>query len=269
MRKRLFGLTLAMVWSLSGWAHAHEYWLSPVNYAVSAGGRLAADVRVGQNFLGTAFPYIDGDYVRFDVAMGPRLIKVTGRMGDEPALDMPAPAEGLAVVVQEATPSILLYEKLEIFVGFVKHKDLKGTLEAHKARGLPEVNFRESFSRYAKSLIKVGHGQGADRAFGLLTEIVALKNPYTDDISGGLPIRVLYQGKPRADAQVEVFASDASNAVDVRTYRTDSDGRAAIPMKPGTEYLLDAVVMRTMDPKGKKDAPVWESLWASLTFKTP
>jgi len=37
----------------------------------------------------------------------------------------------------------------------------------------------------------------------------------------------------------------------------------------GSEYLLDTVVMRPAPPSGEADAPVWQSLWASLTFMVP
>ena len=114
----------------------------------------------------------------------------------------------------------------------------------------------------------MGDGAGADAEVGLVTEIVAEANPYTDDMSGGFPIRVLYNGAPRADAQVELFARPPSGEVEVSLHRTDADGRVTLPVRPGYSYLADAVVLRPMEPQAEKD-PVWESLWASLTFAVP
>lgn len=113
----------------------------------------------------------------------------------------------------------------------------------------------------------VGDGGGQDHAFGLLTEIVALANPYTDDLSGGMPVQVLYDGAPRPDAQVEVFAKQGE-AVTISTVRTDAEGRALVPVSPGTRYMLDSVVLREV-PAGAFDGAVWESLWANLTFAVP
>ena len=116
--------------------------------------------------------------------------------------------------------------------------------------------------------IAVGDGAGADREAGLETEIVALANPYTDDLSDGLPVRVLYQGAPRADAQVELFAKSPEGEVEITLLRTDAEGVALLPVTPGQVYLADAVVVRPLEPVAEDD-PVWESLWASLTFKVP
>jgi len=249
-------------------ALAHEFWISPQTYTVQPGDQLVADIRVGQTFKGGAYSYIPGNIVRFDLVMGDDVIPVEGRIGDRPALGMTAPAEGLVTVVHQTTDSFLTYKEAEKFVQFVEHKDFDGVLEEHKARGLPEVGFRERYSRFGKSLIAVGDGAGADRAVGMETEIVALANPYTDDLSGGMPVRVLYQGQPRVDVQVEVYARDGALPVEVTTYRTDARGEAVIPVEPGIEYLFDAVVMRPLEPQAEDD-PVWESLWASLTFMVP
>jgi hypothetical protein len=41
-----------------------------------------------------------------------------------------------------------------------------------------------------------------------------------------------------------------------------------VPIKPGFDYLLDAVVLREATPRTNKGA-VWESLWATMTFSVP
>ena len=94
-------------------------------------------------------------------------------------------------------------------MNFIKHKDFEGLPEAHLARGLPEVGFVESYRRFAKSLIAVGSGVGQDRPVGLEIEIVALSNPYADDLSEGMAVQVLLNAAPRAYVQVEVFSRPA------------------------------------------------------------
>jgi len=141
-------------------------------------------------------------------------------------------------------------------------------LEGRGARGVPETGCREVYSGYGKSLIAVGGGSGQDRAVGLKTEIVALANPYTDDLSGGFPVRVLFDGAPRADVQVEVFDRGPDGQVGVALYRTDAAGETVLPVQAGHEYLVDAVLLRAVAPLADDD-PVWESLWASLTFMVP
>ncbi len=249
-------------------ATAHEFWISPEDYTVTTPEQLLADIRVGQNFKGSAYSYIPANVERFDLVMNGKAMMVEARVGDRPALQAEAPAEGLVTVVHQTSDSFLTYTEAEKFVSFVEHKDFDGVLAEHKARGLPETGFRERYSRYAKSLIAVGDGKGADSNVGLLTEIVALGNPYVDDMAGGLPVQVFYENAPRVNTQVEIYDRPPEGEVTVTTVRTDGDGKAMIPVQPGHEYLVDAVVMRALDPVAESD-PVWESLWASLTFMVP
>ncbi len=260
--------TFLLITGWTGAALAHEFWISPSRYVVEPKGQIVANLRVGKNFEGPVNSYIPNDFSRFEILLAGSKRPVQGRLGDIPALTMTAESEGLAVVIHETSPTDLTYPKWEKFEGFATQKDLGWAIKDHKARGLPEKGFKETYQRFAKSLIAIGNGRGRDSAVGMETEIVAEANPYTDDLSLGLPIRLLYKGEPRADAQVEIFSKRAGNEATVAVVRTDAEGRAIIPVKPKTEYLLDAVVMRPLDTDDATKKPAWESLWASLTFKT-
>ena len=262
-------LVAAALLALSGGAgSAHEFWIDPLAYQVPPGGTLTADIRVGDKLQGAAFSYIPPNFRRFDVILGDKVLPVPGRAGDRPALNLPAPDEGLAVVVHVTRDYTLTYREREKFEAFIAHKDLGWVLAEHTGRGLPETGFQEQYSRHAKSLIAVGDGRGADTEVGLLTEIVALANPYTDPLDSGFPVRVLYQGAPRADVQVELFDRAPDGTIDITLHRTDADGTAVLPVAAGHSYLVDSVVMRPLEPT-TDGGPVWESLWASLTFAVP
>ena len=256
------------VWTVP--VQGHEFWIDPVSHSVPEGAPILADTRVGQAFEGSSYSYNPKTFRRFEIAQGSTVAPVEGRLGDRPALSQTAPGSGLAVALHVTTDNELRYSEFAKFETFVGHKDADWVLAQHAARGLPETGFTELYSRYAKALVAVGDGSGADRDFGLLTEITALANPYTDDISAGLPVRVTYDGAPRVDAQVEVFEKSASGVVSIFTVVTDADGRALVPVKRGHRYMLDAVVLRApSDLKAATTGAVWESLWANLTFETP
>lgn len=259
-----FGLALALP------AQAHEWWIEPKAYVVAADATVDAGLFNGQMFKGGQFPFLPQNFVRFDLALGDLVVPVKARLGDLPALSMPPLGNGLHVAIYESAGDVVLYKDFAVFTRFVEHKDFPGALARHRERGLPETGFREFYTRYAKALIAVGSGAGQDRAFGLTTEIVALKNPYVDDIAAGLPVQVFYLGAPRADAQVELFAKDPAGIVTVTLHRTDAEGVAVLAVVPGTSYLADAVVLREpdADTAAAQDA-VWESLWAALTFAVP
>lgn len=247
---------------------AHEFWIEPETFALPDGAPVVAQTIVGTELKGATYSYNPRDFTRFEIVTDAGVQPVEGRLGDKPALNMVPEGTGLATIVHVTRDHSLIYRKWEKFTAFCTHKDFTWALDRHIARGLAQDLVRERYSRHAKSLVALGDGAGADREMGLLTEIVAEANPYTDDLSGGFPVRVLYQGAPRADVQVELFERNAAGDVTIRLYRTDDQGRVSVDVTPGHFYLVDSVVMRELEVTEDKD-PAWESLWASLTFETP
>ncbi|SHG26133.1 DUF4198 domain-containing protein [Cognatishimia maritima] len=244
---------------------AHEFWIEPRSFQAEKGEILQAHLVNGQNFNGGALSWFEYRIERTEFSLGDDVFQITGRDGDQPALRMTPEGEGLLKVIHQTKPSKLTYQDPEKFQAFVSHKDLDTT-------ALPDPTYPliEGYTRYAKSLLAVGTGDGADSNSGLLTEFVALKNPYRDDISGGLPLRLMYKGQPRANAQVEVFERAPDDTVDIKLYRTDQNGEVTLPVKPGYDYLIDAVVLRRPTSAiATEQGWHWESLWASLTFGVP
>jgi hypothetical protein len=119
-------------------------------------------------------------------------------------------------------------------------------------------------------LIAVGNGSGNDITVGLQIEIIAQTNPYTDDMAGGLQVLVLFEGKPRSNAQVELFARSTGTDEDaqVTLHFTNEMGIATLPVQYGHEYMADHVALIPVEPDQDTD-PVWHSLWANLTFSVP
>ncbi|MEM9320222.1 MAG: DUF4198 domain-containing protein [Pseudomonadota bacterium] len=265
--RAFLGLTLA-AFALAGKATAHEFWIDALNYQVAAGEVIAGDLRVGTEFSGAPYSFIPRNFTRFEVWIdgAPRLVE--RRLGDLPALVMEDLPDGLAIVAHETTDTTLTYTEWERFVAFSEHKDFGDIAALQDGRDLPRQDFVERYSRHAKSLIAVGGGAGSDAELGLATEIVALANPYTDDLAGGFPVQVFYQGEIRADVQVELFDRAPDGSVTITLHRTDDDGVAVLPVTAGHEYLADHVVLQAIEPEEEGD-PVWHTYWASLTFAVP
>lgn len=247
-------------------AIAHEFWIEPETYQVPAGAPLTAHFRNGQNFSGASLAYFDNHNARLDLVSNGASVPFQGRMGDVPAVQTVAPGNGLLVIVHQTAPSTLTYATWDKFRTFAEHKDFPDIRQRHLARGFPESGFSERYHRFAKALIAVGDGAGSDARTGLETEFVALLNPYTDDMTAGLPVLLLYRDSPRTDAQVEVFARAPDGKVSIDRLRTDADGLVTIPVQPGHAYLLDAVILRPLEDGS---AEVWETLWAAMTFAVP
>ena len=215
-------------------------------------------------------PYLPQRFVMFQQFAGGQDAPVGGRLGDSPGLQTPPLGPGLQVISYVSSVQRVDYETFDKFLSFAEHKDFADMAARHMARQLPLTDFAESYIRHAKTLIAVGDGAGADLRTGMETEIVALANPYTDDTSAGLPVQVWYQGAERAGAQVELFEKADDGTVQITLHRTNDRGIATLPVKPGHSYLVDAVVLREPAPEVAADlSVVWETLWASLTFRIP
>ncbi|MFL4471057.1 DUF4198 domain-containing protein [Tateyamaria armeniaca] len=247
-------------------ATAHEFWIEADPYQVAPGAQIVGNLKNGQNFEGTTLSYFTRSFTRFDVVQGDTLRPVQGRMGDRPALNVPAPLDGLVSVVHETTPSFVTYREWEKFQKFADHKDFPDMAARHAANGFPAPPFKERYTRHAKALIGVGSGAGLDRALGLKTEFVAITNPYAAGFDGQMHVQLLYKGQPRTNAQVEVFDRPPSGEVVVTLHRTDKSGFATIPVRPAHTYLFDAVAL---EPILNDDAAVWDTFWAALTFAVP
>jgi Domain of unknown function (DUF4198) len=264
---RMFILALVLAASP---VQAHELWLEPVDYTVAAEGVIEAHIVNGQEFGGSTFAYIPKTFARFTMRLGDAEVPVPGRIGDVPALRMQPLGEGLHVAAFQSAGDVVGYKTYKDFARFAAHKDFPDARAEHLARALPETDFKEYYRRFAKTLVAVGQGAGSDRFLGMETEIVALANPYTDDVTAGMPVQVYYRTKPRADVQVELFQKAADGAVTITLHRTDAEGIATLPVLPGHSYLVDAVVLRSPSiAVADGTGAAWETLWADLTFAVP
>lgn len=251
-------------------ATAHEYWIEPQDYLINSSEEIVADFRNGQFFEGNSIPYIPDNFERYDFIVansnigGNTSIKLKGELGQRPAVRVPNGQEGLGIIIAETNSSTISYTEWEKFQKFIDHKDFKISKNEHLAMGFPETGFKETYRRFAKSLVGIGHAKGRDRKIGMEVELVALLNPYTDDTSDGMPVMAYYDGAPLVDVQIELFDKDEQGKVNITLHRTDDAGQAILPITSGHSYLVDTVVLRKA-PQRQKDV-VWETLWASLTY---
>lgn len=266
---RVFGgVVLGVVTTVSP-ASAHEFWLDALDYTLETEQKLMVDIRVGQDFKGNKYSFNPNQFYDFSITDKGGKSPVEGRIGDRPAVSVIPPNDGLLVLNHFSTSQLLTYEDDGKFESFIRNKGLDWVLEEHAKRGLPIYDFGEGYTRFAKSLIAVGDGEGADTHTGMPFELVALQNPYTDDISNGLPVRLLWGTDAIANIQIDIFQRSANKTNIVRTHTvTDETGTAIIPIVSGDIYLINAVHMIIpSDEDIERTGAVWHSLWASMTFQ--
>ncbi len=255
---------------LSSPSVAHELWIEPTQFQVEADTIATADVVNGQDFIGVKLAYIPRQFNRFVAVNGGKFSNIEGRIGNRPAMSLEPLGEGLHVIAYLSTISVINYEEWQKFQDFVDHKDLGNARANQEARGFELEDFDEAYTRYSKSLLGVGNSEGSDRRLGLLTEFVALDNPYTSAGITEMRLQLFYGQDQRANEQVEIFEKAADGTVAVTLYRTDEEGIAVIPVKAGHSYMADAVVLREPSAElAEETGAIWETLWANITWAVP
>lgn len=270
---RLVGAAAFALIAGSATGTAHEFWISPETYRWAPGTAVLADLEVGDAFDGTVQGFVPQDFTRFEILTEDGVIEVEGHAGDVPALGGLELREGLAVIVYETAARQLTWEGWDRFAAYADTKGLGDLTAVRAERGLMSASPpREEYTRFAKSLVAIGHGAGADRLVGLRTEFVALANPYTDDLAGALPVQLYLDGDPCSMARVNVFARPSGGGeIEMSVHETDSNGIVILPIEPGTEYLVTSVMLEPTAeaPDAAPDDGVWRTLWASMTFEVP
>jgi uncharacterized GH25 family protein len=262
-------LTLCLA-TLAAPVAAHEFWIEPHAYLVDGETIIKGDLVNGEDFEGGKQPYLPQRFVKFQTFAQGKFADVPGRVGDNPGLRMDPIADGLHIFSYQSTPATLDYESWEKFQRFVDHKKFGDIRPLHDARGLPESGFTEVYTRFSKTLVGVGNAQGSDGFTGLMTEIVALTNPYTDDLSDGMTFQLYANRAPRANAAFEVFEKAPDDTVTITFYETDDQGQVTVPVKAGHSYMADAVILREPSADLARDTgAVWETLWANITWGVP
>jgi len=244
---------------------AHELWVDPEIASANMQTKIAAHVRVGQNFRGPKQYYIPEDINETYITDVAGRTDLKGIIGDELIFDRLAKHPGLQILTYHSNPLKLTYKKFEKFEKFVTGKGLNWVLDEHKKRGLPELGFYESYTRYAKALVTRGSTAGSDKQTGLMFELIALKNPYefkNSDAENMLPVKLIWKGKPFANSQISVF-ENTGDEVKSTHIRTNEAGIANLPITQNASYLLNSVQMTAELPE---TGVVWKSHWASLTF---
>ncbi len=257
----------ALIGALLGFspASAHEFWIEPEDYAVDSGEEIRADIRIGQDFRGDAFPFIPARFRSFSQHDDLGVEPVAGSIGATPALTAMPRAEGLTIFTYVSTERSITFQAWEKFQEYLDYEGLDRIPERHDARGLPRDRIREIYFRCAKALVNVGPGNsGEDRATGMPIELVADANPAAIEPGDELRFRLLWQGEPLPDTQVALFHKPADGTEAARiTTRTDAAGHVTFSLDTPGAFMAAAVHMT--EPAPEQDAD-WQSHWATLTF---
>ena len=181
----------------------------------------------------------------------------SGRMSFTPA------KAGLHVLAVETSPKKIELDAEEFNAYLVSDGMPQIFKLRHDEKSLNQPG-KEQYRKSVKAIVRVGGSNDGDveKPLGLPLEIVPLVNPLTRKIGETLPIRVLYHGKPLADANLG-WAYPGDGEAPRGTLRSDEKGEALIPIsKTGLMTIRLTHMTRPKTPEYE-----WESFWTTLTFR--
>lgn len=267
---RVLGLILAVTTTLS----AHEFWLTAQPWRITPGQRAAILVNVGSRFpLASTFTAPERiESIRLFGPAGEIPIRPPfSREKDSLAATVKPPAiPGTYVGVVTVKPRFLEI-KAPSFEMYLKHEGLDSVIAARARAGEASAPGRERYSRYGKTLIRVGDaapGAHVSRPLGLPVELVPLTDPASLKPGDRCRVRLLFQGEPVVGAMVGAIYASAKVQPDEwpLTERTDAHGEVQFTLTDPGPWLIRTVHMVRRGGESGAEAADWESYWASLSF---
>jgi hypothetical protein len=173
-------------------------------------------------------------------------------------------SSGLYIVAVQTEPKLIVLNA-EDFNHYLVADGLPHIYALRHKEGTLNETARERFSKSPKLLIQAGEGGGDFRQpLGLPLEIVPQGNPFLLSVGQTLLVRVLFQGRPLAGANLGWDHPGDGEAAS-GTVRTNDEGDALLPIRQTglmTIRLTHMTRPRTADYE-------WESFWTTLTFQIP
>ncbi len=244
-------------------AMAHDFWIEPIKFRVTAGEKVPLQLLVGQEFKGNSALYNPEQFERY-IYTGPGGEQpVVGELGDDPAGTVAITGPGLYIVGFYSKKFDVTFKSFEEFELYLNKEGLERNLALARKRSGLRGGILELYTRCAKSLIAAPQAESgaADRVFGFPLELVSETNPYRQR---DLRLRLLYRAQPLEGALVVAF--NKAEPLTKLKARTDKDGRVTFKLPRAGVWLVTSVHQIPTPWYARAD---WESFWASLTFELP
>lgn len=247
---------------------AHDLWLLPVTAPPVAGKQVLVAANSGDVFPKSEHA-ADTALFTSRIVVYPNGARGTaeahGKSGTSGVLAFTPEKPGLYVVAVQTAPKLITLEA-DKFNAYLVSDGLAHIYALRAKEKTLDQPGKERYSKSPKLLLRVGEGGLGDatKPVGLTLEIVPLKDPFALKVGDTLPVRVLFQEKPLANAHLGYTHPDAGAGA-LGTVRTNAQGEALIPIvKTG---LLTIRLTHMTRPKVAEYE--WESFWTTLTWTLP
>lgn len=247
-------------------AQAHDLYLMPAQWTPAPGSKIEVFFENGDGFpqgQSSVKPERLRDTRVVSGSGGSELTGITA-LEKRSRAEAQMPAGNATVVLTSRTIPNHIDLDAAKFTEYLKHEELTPIVAWRDQHGEAGRAGSEQYSKYVKSIVRVGSGDnGWRKETGLTIEFIPEADPYALKPGDQLPVRVLLRGRPAVDVPVEVAWLEQGVAKLETVGRTNPEGRASIPIRARGPHRLHTIhIERCSDPK----AADWESFWASLTF---
>jgi uncharacterized GH25 family protein len=251
-------------------AAAHDFWVQPSEYWPMPQAVTSMTLQVGHGSSRQRSPIPLHRITRFE-AISPTgsVIDLRENLrvgGDAQDAEFQFQHSGAYVLVLETDDDAHSRLPAGPFNEYLKAEGLTPALEQrHRTHRMDEDGI-ESYGRRAKSLVQVGSLAGSQAQFtkplGLRLEIVPEVSPYAEPRAVTFPVRVIYEGRPLADALIKLTNLE-HDAKPVETQVTNDSGRATFNMPVSGSWLLSVVWTK---PRADSQDAEFETTFSSLSF---
>ena len=270
MRRSTAGLPslAALILLATSLVGAHDFWLVPDGFALAPN----SDVVVrGQT--SSAFPTSESA-VAVDRLTEARVL---GAGGDE-TIDVRT-TEGASLLLRHRpktpgqkviTASLGWRSVKETAESFRRYLVLEGAEDALKryeqAGKLPTSSIVRRYAKYDKTIVEFGQGPRAfDRVAGQPLEFVPLTDPAAARAGGTVRLRLLFNGRPLANAKVHAGrAVEKDQPARDRDVTTTAEGILSVPLDAAGLWNVRTIHIVPTPPGGNAD---WDAHWASYVFR--
>lgn len=261
-------VSVAALFALAPPAIAHDMWIATPSFSIMVGQPSPVALRVGhadeQNSWNATW-----DRIHSFRSYGPDGVEDQQATLIVPAKDFGPNANitlkgaGTHVIALESYQAISTLKATQ-FNEYLKTEGLDLAAKTRATAGTSKIPGVEVYSRRAKILVQVGDSPSANvlKPIGQTLEIVPMTNPYARGTDTALPVRVMFQGRPLAGAQVRVLPLGIKNGP-VQKLRSDEQGLANFTVPNRGAWLVMVVHAR---PTTDNPSAAFDTVFASLTF---
>lgn len=257
--RRCLSAGFVVCWTAA--ASAHDTWLLPARFEVAKGAAIELELTSGMKFPEPESPVAPDRIATSGVRAGGKtaaLRPLTPTKGALRLSAVPATGAGVAVLWVVSRPRALSLTPDQV-KHYLEEVDAPPTVEA---RYRQQGQFRETYSKVAKTYVKVGEA-ASDPSWqepaGLSLEFVPLSNPTALRAGTKLSVRLLRDGKPMPNLGVSAVAPGGGQPVKART---DAQGRVDFQMDRPGPWLLRATLIEESSAADTE----WHSTFTTLSL---